>query len=386
MRAYSIAVLQYKRTQQHHTMDFKDQMKQLGDRVAKMLPQIQTEEATKTSLTLPFIQILGYDIFNPSEVNPEFIADIGIKKGEKVDYAIIKNGEPILLIECKHHLEKLDPHNSQLFRYFHTTKARFGLLTNGLHYRFYTDLQESNKMDEKPFFEFILTEIKEAEVDELKKFHKSYFNLDSIFTTASELKYSSEIKAVLLNEFKEPTEDFVRFFIAKVYDGKATAKIVSQFTGIVKKSVNQLISDMINDRLKAALAKEAESEKQRTREETEKPEEDKGIETTELELEGYMIVKSILRKKIEAERIVGRDTKAYYGILLDDNNRKPLCRLWLNGTKKYLGLFDEAKAETRYELQSLDDIFSYEEQLLRSTHFYEREEKASGEERTYANG
>lgn len=355
-------------------MDFKDQIKQLGDRVAKMLPQIQTEEATKTSLTLPFIQILGYDIFNPAEVNPEFVADLGIKKGEKVDYAIMKNSEPILLIECKHHQEKLDPHNSQLFRYFHTTKAKFGLLTNGLHYRFYTDLVEPNKMDEKPFFEFMLSEIKEAEVDELKKFHKSYFDIESIFTTASELKYSSEIKAVLSAEFKEPTEDFVRFFISKVYDGKATAKIVSQFTGIVKKSIGQLISDMINDRLKSALAKEAEAEKQR-HEETAKPEEDeKVLETTAQELEGYMIVKSILRKRVNVDRIVGRDTKAYYGILLDDNNRKPLCRLWLNGTKKYLGLFDAEKNETRHEITRLDDIFNHTDQLLKSIDLYEKEE------------
>ena len=359
-------------------MDFKDQIKQLGDRVAKMLPQIQTEEATKTSLTLPFIQILGYDIFNPAEVNPEFVADLGIKKGEKVDYAIMKNGEPILLIECKHYQEKLDPHNSQLFRYFHTTKAKFGLLTNGLQYRFYTDLVEANKMDEKPFFEFMLTDIKEAEVDELKKFHKSYFDLESIFTTASELKYSNEIKIVLSSEFKEPGEDFVRFFISKVYDGKATAKVVSQFTGIVKKSVNQLISDMINDRLKSALAKEAETEKARVAEEAAaRPEEDKAIETPAQEMEGFMIVKSIIRKKIDANRIVARDTKTYYGILLDDNNRKPLCRLWFNGTKKYLGLFDETKNETRHELQKLDDIFNYTEQLLKSVDLYEKEEKVT---------
>jgi predicted type IV restriction endonuclease len=358
-------------------MDFKDQIKQLGDRVAKMLPQIQTEEATKTSLTLPFIQILGYDIFNPGEVNPEFIADLGIKKGEKVDYAIMKNGEPILLIECKHYQEKLDPHNSQLFRYFHTTKAKFGLLTNGLQYRFYTDLVEANKMDEKPFFEFILSDIKEAEVDELKKFHKSYFDIENIFTTASELKYSNEIKVVLTSEFKEPSEDFVRFFISKVYDGKAMPKVVSQFTGIVKKSVNQLISDMINDRLKSALAKEAETEKVRVTEEVVRPEEDKAIETTAQEMEGFMIVKSIIRKKIDANRIVARDTKTYYGILLDDNNRKPLCRLWFNSTKKYLGLFDETKNETRYELQKLDDIFNYTEQLLKSVDLYEKEEKVT---------
>jgi predicted type IV restriction endonuclease len=357
-------------------MDFKDQIKQLGSRVSKMLSQIQSEEATKTSLTLPFIQILGYDIFNPVEVNPEFVADIGIKKGERVDYAIMKDGVPILLIECKHHQEKLDPHNSQLFRYYHTTKAKFGLLTNGLQYRFYTDLIEENKMDDKPFFEFNISEIKDVEIDELKKFHKSYFNLENIFTTASELKYSSEIKSVLSKEFKEPSEAFVKFFIGNVYDGKATAKIVSQFTEIVKKSINQLVSDMINDRLKSALAQEAESEKQRIAEEDLKTViDDRGIETTQEEIEGYLIVKSILRRRVEAARIVGRDTKTYFGILLDDNNRKPLCRLWFNGSKKYLGLFDEKKNEIKHEVHNLDEIFNYQDQLLKGIDLYEKEEK-----------
>jgi predicted type IV restriction endonuclease len=356
-------------------MDFKDQIKQLGNRVLKMLPQIQTEEATKTSLILPFIQILGYDIFNPGEVNPEFVADIGIKKGEKVDYAIMRDGVPILLIECKHHQEKLDPHNSQLFRYYHTTNAKFGLLTNGLVYRFYTDLIEENKMDEKPFFEFSINEIKDIEIDELKKFHKSYFDVENIFTTASELKYSSEIKNILTREFKEPSEPFVKFFISNVYDGKATAKVVSQFTEIVKKSINQLVSDMINDRLKSALAQEAELEKERIAQEDLKTVvDDKGIETTQEETEGYLIIKSILRRRIESARIVGRDTKTYFGILLDDNNRKPLCRLWFNGAKKYLGLFDNEKNETKHELHNLDEIFNFQEQLLKGIDFYEKDQ------------
>src|SRR5882757_4867047 len=160
-------------------MEFKDQIKLLADRVSKMQDKIQTEEATKNALIMPFIQIMGYDVFNPFEVNPEYIADIGIKKGEKVDYAIMKDGEPAILIECKHHLENLDPHNSQLFRYFHTTKAKFGLLSNGMTYRFYTDLVEKNKMDSTPFFEFNITEIKDVEILELKKFSKSYFDIDN---------------------------------------------------------------------------------------------------------------------------------------------------------------------------------------------------------------
>jgi len=135
-------------------MDLKDQLKQIADRVTKLKDQILTEEATKNAFIMPFLQCLGYDVFNPLEVVPEFISDIGIKKGEKIDYAIFKDGKPTILIECKDWRQNLNLHDGQLLRYFHVSKAKFGLLTNGISYRFYSDLVEPNKMDEKPFLEF----------------------------------------------------------------------------------------------------------------------------------------------------------------------------------------------------------------------------------------
>lgn len=345
-------------------MDFKDQITQLASRVEKMLPQIQTEEATKNALVMPFIQIMGYDVFNPFEVNPEYIADLGIKKGEKVDYAIIKDGDPTILIECKHHLENLDPHNSQLFRYFHTTKAKFGLLTNGIVYRFYTDLVEKNKMDSTPFFEFRITEIKEAELAELKKFHKSYFDVDNITNTASELKYLNELKTLLHREIADPSESFVTFFTKQIYPNMITAKVKEQFAPIIKRSFNQLISDAINERLKSALNQEkqidaAESIKI---EEAGVVEAATGIVTTEEEIEGFFIVKSILREVVEPKRITYRDALSYFAILLDDNNRKTICRLYLN-TKKYLVVLDENKKEIKYEIQSIDDLYTFADTL-----------------------
>ena len=120
-------------------MELKTKLEQLHQRVDNLKEQIQTEEATKNAFIMPFIQILGYDIFNPIEVIPEFVCDIGTKKGEKVDYMIMKDGEPILVIECKHWRENADAHNSQLLRYYHVSKARFGILTNGIIYNFYTE-------------------------------------------------------------------------------------------------------------------------------------------------------------------------------------------------------------------------------------------------------
>ena len=95
-------------------MDFKDQIKILGERVVKLKDQIATEEVTKNAFIMLFLQSLGYDIFNPVEVIPEYVTDIGTKKGEKIDYAIFKDGNPIILIECKHCNQNLNLHEGQL--------------------------------------------------------------------------------------------------------------------------------------------------------------------------------------------------------------------------------------------------------------------------------
>jgi len=176
-------------------MDFVDQLRVLASRIISSKSIIQTEEATKNAMVMPFIQMLGYNVFDPMEVTPELIADIGTKKGEKVDYAILRDGKPIMLFECKKCGGDLSiNHAGQLFRYFHVTEARFGVLTNGLVYRFFTDLEQPNKMDEKPFFEFNILDFNERDVEELKKFAKSAFDLDTILTTANDLKYTRSIQ------------------------------------------------------------------------------------------------------------------------------------------------------------------------------------------------
>lgn len=355
-------------------MDFKDEIKQFGDRVEKLKPQINTEEATKNAFIMPFIKALGYDVFNPLEVVPEFIADIGIKKGEKVDYAIMKDNEPVILVECKHWGESLDPHNSQLFRYFHTTKAKFGLLSNGIIYRFYTDLMEPNKMDEKPFFEFNVTDIKDNQIEELKKFHKSYFDIGDIQNTASELKYMNELKALMNIEFQNPTEGFVRYFAKQLYQGMLTSRLLEQFTSLTRRSVQQYINDLITERLKSALKKENDEALAPLGQEPSQVSSsgtESKIETTQEEIEGFLIVKTILRQKIKPTRIVYRDAQSYFAILLDDNNRKTICRLYLNGTKRYIGTFDEQKKETRHEILTVDDIFQYGDTLVNTALYYD---------------
>ena len=354
-------------------MDFKDQIKLLGEKISKLKEQILTEEATKNAFIMPFIQSLGYDVFNPIEVVPEFVADIGTKKGEKIDYAIFKDGEPIILIECKHWGQNLNLHDNQLLRYFHVSKAKFAILTNGISYRFYSDLVEPNKMDEKPFLEFDITEVKDNQVEELKKFHKSYFNAVLITNTASELKYLSELKGLLHNELNDPSSEFVKYFAKQVYPSIITSKILDSFTNLIKKSAQQYISDLITDRFEKALSKDLQNREvdgdsivvaSETSQEENKRE--VKIDTTELEIEAFMLVKSILRQHIDPSRITYKDTINYLSILLDSNIRKSICRLYLNGNKKYIALFDESKKEVKNEINSIDDIYNFSEQLKNS--------------------
>lgn len=347
-------------------MEVQNKVKELAARVATLKNNIHTEEATKNAFIMPFIQILGYDVFNPMEVIPEFTADIGIKKGEKVDYAILQDGNPIILIECKHWKENLDIHSSQLHRYFHVTKARFGLLTNGILYRFYTDLEEKNVMDMEAFLEFDIENIKDNALNELLKFHKTSFDVDKIIDSASGLKYSTAIKEILMQELAEPSEEFVRFFTKQIYTGKViTKKVLDQFSEIVKKATNQAFKDIVNDRLKSALTKEE------PKVEVEEPQEEIKVVTTEEEIEAYHIIRSIVRTKVEVNRITARDTQSYFGILLDDNNRKPICRLHLNGSKKYIGLFDQNKKEERILLNNLDEIYLHTDRLLITVLMYD---------------
>lgn len=352
-------------------MDFLERIINLSNKIKQQKDVIDTEEATKNAFVMPFIHnILGYDVFDPTEVKPEFICDVGTKKGEKIDYAIIKDNEIQVLIECKKIGDPLNiNHASQLFRYFHVTNARISILTNGQVYQFFTDLDAPNKMDEKPFLEFDLLNIEENLIPELKKLTKSAFDIDSIINAAGELKYVSQIKKVIAAQLVNPEEDFVKFFASRVYDGMLTAKVKETFTTLTKKATTQFINDQVNERLKSAISNTLE----KPVEVSEKPLEsnqDNEIVTTEEELEGFYIVKGIIRTIIDPVRISQRDTKSYFGILIDDNNRKPVCRLHFNRAQKYIGIIDSEKNEVRHPITCVDDIYNYSDQLKETVGSY----------------
>lgn len=360
-------------------MEFMARLNALADKISQQAGSIQTEEATKNAFIMPFINsVLGYDVFDPREVIPEYVCDLGTKKGEKIDYAILKDGVVQMLIECKKIGEPLNvSHASQLFRYFHVTNARISILTNGQVYKFFTDLDAPNKMDEKPFLELDLLDIDEHVVPELQKLTKLAFDVESIINAAGELKYVGQIKREIANELANPGDSFVKFFATKVYDGIITQKVRDQFGELTRKAIMQFLNDQVNDRLKSAMgggiktvltntpvANSVTDTKQDV------PDEDRVVTTME-ELEGFHIIKAIVRTVVDSKRIIHRDTQSYFGILLDDNNRKPICRLHFNRSQKYIGIFDKEKNETRHTITSLDDIYGFAEQLKATISYYE---------------
>ena len=369
-------------------MEIVEKLNALSTKLQSIQATIQTEEATKNALVMPFIQsVLGYDVFDPHEVVPEFTCDVGTKKGEKIDYAILKNDEVQILIECKKLGETLNVnHASQLFRYFHVTTARISILTNGRHYKFFTDLDAVNKMDEKPFLELDLLDLDEHVIPELAKLTKTAFDLESIINSAEELKYISQIKKQLANEFTLPSEALVKLICARVYDGIVTQKVREQFTALTRKAMVQFLNDQINDRLKnalhgtspallapAAAHMPAQAPTLAPSEASGDAGDDHAVKTTVEELEGFHIVRAIVRKVIDVKRVHYRDTQSYFGILVDDNNRRPICRLHFNRSQKYIGLMDEHRVEKRHPINGLDDIYAFTTALRNAAKQYTEE-------------
>jgi hypothetical protein len=364
---------------------FSDGLAALAKKIRDTRDSVQTEEATKNAFIMPFIStVLGYDVFDPSEVVPEFTADVGVKKGEKVDYAIFKDGVVQILIECKKIGDPLDlRYASQLFRYFAVTSARIAILTNGQEYHVYTDGDLPNRMDEKPFLIFDLLDIDRTLVPEIQKFSKESFDIDSVVSAAEELKFVSGIRRIIAAEVKEPSEEWVRLFVNRIYEGRTTQRVLEQFRPLVAKALNQYVGDQVNSRLKTALGDDAPDPNRSTEltpasvpttppvGQAETPVTvaavaDPEIVTTDEELEGFNIVRAIAVSEVGPKRIQYRDGKTYFAVLLDNNNRKPIIRLHLNGKSvKFVTTFEASKDGVRRDISSVVDIYTVAAEQIR---------------------
>ena len=350
-------------------MDFEEQLRQLAERISRIRKDIATEEATKTSMVMPFFQTLGYDVFNPLEFIPEYVADVGLKKGEKVDYAIIdENKKPIILVEAKNCGVSLDKYGSQLFRYFSTTPAsKVAILTNGIEYRFYMDLEEENKMDTTPFYSFNIFELNNSTIQFLEKYRKTSFNIANIRATASELTYNSQIKQILSQQLVEPDDEFINYFLPQIYDGKRTKKAINQFRDIVKKSFVQFINDKVNERINNALNSSDSPQQNDLVQVDNKPQaevKETGKIPTDEEVEGFLYLQKMLESKLKGHLLTYKCTSNYFAIGIDDNYNKWVCRFAFGAEKLiFLPLPHNGKPFTKRKIRDIKDIGYYEHHL-----------------------
>lgn len=363
-------------------MPLEDDLKAISNRIPDFRDRISTEEATKQSLVLPFLQALGYNVFDPTEIEPEFTADIGIKQGEKVDYAVMSEGEPVILIECKKVSDNLasDHRVSQLYRYFGATQVRIGVLTNGVFYRFFSDLESSNVMDTSPFLEVDLEHLDSRSIEQLGRFAKG-FDVEEVVEAASRLRYIHGMKQALMQQYNQPEEDFVDWLGRKVYSGRMTQTAREMLSNLTRRAFHEFVNDRISDTLQAAQNLARFQEDEFVSEPVHSSEEDvegKGpkIVTTAQELQAFDIVKDIAKDIVDPERVHLRDSQSYCAILLDNSNRRPLCRLHFHGSRMLIGFFDGTRydsgslVENRLPLDSLNDIYSYSEQIREAVQRY----------------
>ena len=341
--------------------EFSEKVETLGARSKTAQRQALTEEATKTAVILPFIQALGFDVFSLDEVVPEFVSDVGTKKGEKVDFAVKIGGKIAMLVEAKPISTKLgDTQYNQLFRYFTVTEARLAILTNGREAWFFSDTEEPNKMDKKPFFTFDFQKYDKGQVQELARFQKRNFEIEAIIEAASNLKYTRSAANFLRKQLDEPDEDFVRIVGRQIHDGTMTKNVVEQIKPAIQAALDEIIRDRIQDKLSITFQDSKPQNAPTSSNESSDSEDDDRIVTTEEEWEGFRIVRAIAARIVSIDRITIRDSKSYCAIIMDDNNRKPICRLYFNSaTTKKIGIFDTSKAETKMRVEGPSDLYKH---------------------------
>ena len=345
-------------------MDFADRVRELAKRSRHASKHALTEEATKTSVILPLIQTLGFDVFNLEEVTPEFVADVGLKKGEKVDFALHISGKLTVLIEVKPITMSLGAAQfSQLYRYFAVTEAKLAVLTNGKEIWFFSDVDEPNKMDKKPFFTFDLQTYDEGQIAEFAKFQKDNFSMEAVLEAASSIKYTKAAALYLKKQLANPDDDFLKLVAKQIYEGSLTKAVLEQLRPSIQASLDEVIRDRIRDKLNVAFRPEA-SPTEITPEKPNDAPDQSDIVTTEDEVQAFMIIRAIAARVASVDRITMRDAKSYCSIIFDDNNRKPVCRLYFNAKSiRYVGVFDSSKSEERIQIGSLSDIYQQSDKI-----------------------
>lgn len=360
-------------------MAFKDDLQKLSVQVKERIVHITNEEMTKQALIIPFIQTLGFDVFNPLEVRPEYSADFGNKKGERVDYALFKDGQPIIFIEAKPANENLNNHDAQLSRYFNSaTNVKLAILTNGSEYRFFTDLNTNNVMDDAPFLIVDLLKLKDSDIENLNNLRIENFDKESLITYAEELVYTSALNTNLKSLFNNPNDEFIRFIIKEVSDVRITNNVIERFRPLVKKAISNAVLDIVSKGLYqeeiASTVKEECEDEQNSEEENNK----KSIVTTQEELDAFELIKDMIAKNNKDISEIGyRDTTNYFSVYtknttrwiirfnFDATRKNIITKLPVEKVKEYCNTYEVEQSpksigESRVFINSIGDLKNME--------------------------
>ena len=365
-------------------MTLKTDIQELAKAVPDFRDVLTSEQATKQALVVPFIKALGYNVYDPREVVPEYVADLGTKRGEKVDYAIMKDSVPVILIECKSITDKLNGSTvkSQLFRYFvATSKVRLGLLTNGVKYQFFSDLDNQNVMDLTPFLEVDLENLTDSDMDRLERFVKG-FDVAATVEEAARIRQIDLIKALLCRQLIEPDDEFVDWVQQQLYPDEAIVPFMSKFPETVREALRDFVNDKIHETLPVA-------------QNLTRPEKDQDIEmsddadetgSTKLQwlsdyippdkqkgdlVEAIGLLQGILKDMIDLNRVqVKCGVSTYVSMQRDGRRNEPICRIWFgNNGKSGFGYFDGSRNENgrakpvEVPIDQPADILQYREQI-----------------------
>ena len=337
-------------------MSLLEKLHEFAKEAAYKKDKVKNENETTTSLVLPFFKFLGYEYTNPEEVSQQHPAPFAGNNNLKVDVAIIVKEKPAIVAEVKHHDEVLDKkkHISQLGKYFSGAGASFGILTNGIVYKFYTDVDAKNLIDPEPFFEFDVLDVEthESIVLLLELFAKKTCNLDKARAEAEKLKSISKVKK-LFSELQtlKPTDEMSKlllYIMGEVFKQRKTQKAIPKFVPIVKRGFQEYIEDCITEETESSKAKS-----------------NKNIKMAIEEIEGFAIVKLVLNEMVDVERLFCRhpQNRSYMAIHIDDHKLKRVCRFWFNGKQKYITIPDEQNKPLRYDVASVYEIYQYADEL-----------------------
>lgn len=321
---------------------------------------LDTEESTKTALIMPFLMELGYNVFNPQEVIPEFTADIAKRNGEKVDFAIKINEKVSIIIEAKKVTENLSNHSKQLARYYVNTEAKIAILTNGLEYWFYTDLDKVNIMDAEPFFKINLTSITEAEIIQLQDFTKDKFDETRLYGHAEKSRKQKRIATTIVNQFRNPDDEFVKIIMKDIQENTDNEEIVNNYKELIVKSYDDIMNKEMLTRMFPNQQLDIDLDiinKEKCKRE---------VLTTENELAIYHYIQTLFKMNdyIDIDKLSWRDNASYFNIVYDNKITKWIIRVY---DKKDLKIvIHNENEDITIVLNHPIDILDYEDNIIQA--------------------